>query len=570
MPRKKIITIKQCVICNKDFNPGKHKQTLTCSNECLKTYQKNTKEERLQKAKNALLAKHGVDHPSKIPGHMNKVKKTKLEKYGNENYNNRDSTIKTNIERYGGTSPTCDKNIIEKIKQTKKELYKDENYNNREQAKNTSIEKYGVEHHLQLSEFMEKQKKTNKEKNGLDYNVLSNESRQALINYNLEKYGTDFFFSSKEHLDGVRNSKIEKLKKIFQENELEFDFEKHTISREKNENIFSYVLYDIKCKKCNTVFQTKIQYKIPVCRNCYPIASNSIIQIEFEEFIKTLNIPYKHNDRTVIKPFELDIILEEFNLAFEINGNYFHSELGGEKDKYYHLMKTQMCKEKGIKLIHIFEDEWLFKKDIVKSRIKNLLQKTDKKIYGRSCEIKEIENDLKSKFLYENHIQGNSIDKIKIGLFHEDALVSVMTFGKLRKALGNKSSSTDEYELIRFCNKSNTNVVGSFSKMFNYFIKNYKPAKIITYADIRWSGINYENTVYNKNGFVFIDYTKPSYFYVEKKDYLNRYHRFSYRKDVLLKMFPNSSIEKSEWQIAMKNGFDRIWDCGTMKFEWKI
>ena len=96
-------------------------------------------------------------------------------------------------------------------------------------------------------------------------------------------------------------------------------------------------------------------------------------------------------------------------------------------------MKSQLCEEKGIKLIHIFEDEWLFKKDIVKSRIKNMLQKTDKKIYGRSCEIKEIDNKNKDKFLYENHIQGNSIDKIRLGLYYENNLVSLMTFGKRRK-----------------------------------------------------------------------------------------------------------------------------------------
>ena len=568
--RKKIITINKCIVCEKDFNPGKHKEKLTCSKECLKTHQNNTKEDRIKKSKNALIEKYGVDHASKIPGHIDKVKKTKLEKYGDENYNNREQAKETTIEKYGVEHILQLDEFINKAKHTKETLYGDENYNNRDQAKKTSIEKFGVEHHLQLPEYMDKQKQTNLKKYGSEFVFLSDDARKKLTDYNLEKFGTEFFFSSKEYLEDVRNKKIEKLKKIFEENELEFDFEKYTKSRERNENgkTFSYILYDIKCKKCNEIFSTKIQYKIPICRNCYPIASNSVVQFEFEDFIKNLNIEYRHNDITIIKPFELDVVIEKYNLAFEINGNYYHSELGGEKDKYYHLMKSQLCEEKGIKLIHIFEDEWLFKKDIVKSRIKNMLQKTDKKIYGRSCEIKEIDNKNKDKFLYENHIQGNSIDKIRLGLYYENNLVSLMTFGKRRNALGAKSDSSDEYELIRFCNESNTNVLGAFSKLFSYFVKNYNPKKIITYADIRWSGTNYKNTVYYKNGFTFIDYTKPSYFYVEKKDYLNRYHRFSYRKDVLLKLFPESLPEKSEWQIAMKNGFDRIWDCGTMKFEW--
>lgn len=570
MSRKKIITLKNCTVCQEQFNPGKHKQTLTCSKKCKDIHMLNTKDDRLKKAKEALIKKYGVDHISKIPGHKEKVKRTKLINHGDENYNNRKSAIKTNIKKYGGVSSTCNDIVKQKIKRTKLINHGDENYNNREQAKQTNLNTLGVEHHLQLQEYMDKQKKTNLKKYGIEFNLLSEKSKEQLVKTNLEKFGEKFFYSSDQHLNKIKEDKVERLKKIFNDSELEFDFDKYKILRTKNKelNTLKYIFYDIKCKKCNEIFSSRLINKIPICRNCYPIAANSIIQFEFEDFIKTLNVKYLHNDRTVIKPFELDVVIPGSKLAFEINGNYYHSELGGEKDKYYHLIKSQLCEDNGIKLIHVFEDEWHFKKDIIKSRIKNLLQKTELKIYGRNCIIKEIENNIKDNFLYENHIQGKSIDKIKLGLYHKDNLVSVMTFGKQRRALGIKTQTVDEYELIRFCNQTNANVIGAFSKLLNYFVKTYNPKKIITYADIRWSGLNYKNTVYDKNGFVFINYTKPSYFYIEKKDYLTRYHRFTYRKDVLLKMFPESLNEKSEWQIAMKNGFDRIWDCGTMKFEW--
>ncbi len=138
-------------------------------------------------------------------------------------------------------------------------------------------------------------------------------------------------------------------------------------------------------------------------------------------------------------------------------------------------------------------------------------------------------------FLNENHLQGYTIDKIRYGLYFNDELVSVMTFGKKRKSLGNKNNNSNEYELIRFCNKKYVTVVGGFSKMLNFFIKNNSPAKIETFADIRWSGINPNNTVYHKNGFKYINKTPPNYWYIKTDKYLNRHHRFVFRKDVLVK-----------------------------------
>ena len=78
-----------------------------------------------------------------------------------------------------------------------------------------------------------------------------------------------------------------------------------------------------------------------------------------------------------------------------------------------------------------------------------------------------------------------------------------MTFGKKRKSLGHNKSGVDDYELVRYCNILNHNIVGGFSKLLNFFIKTHSPRVIETYADIRWSGLNPISTVYSKNGFVF-------------------------------------------------------------------
>lgn len=567
MGRKKIEYKKNCITCNKEFNPGKHKSTLNCSKECFQIYREKTKNSRMEATKLGILKKYGVEHPSQIKDFSEKVKQTKKEKYGDENYNNRNKAEKTLEEKYGVKNSMKLKENIEKSKETKKEKYGDDNYNNRDKAKKTIKEKYGVEHHLQNKDCLNKMIETNKEKYNVEYQFNRESIKEKLKNKNLEKYNAEYFFSSETYLLKTKEEKIKRIKEIFKENNLSFDENDYIKLREKDGEKIKYLFYEIKCNNCGNNFHSKLTNEVPICRTCYPIASNSIIQIEIEEFIgNSLKLNYLKNKRDIIPPLELDIYIPEHKFAIEINGNYFHSEIGGDKNKYYHITKSDLCKERGIKLIHIFEDEWLLKKEIVKSRILNILNLTEGEIYARKCVLREISNEEKSAFLNNNHIQGNCIDKYRFGLFYNNELVSVMSFSNLRNSLGNEKKE-NVFELIRFSNKKNTIVVGAFSKLLNHFIKKISPKKIISYADIRWSGLEHENTVYHKNKFKFVENTKPSYYYVSKKDYLTRMHRFSLRKDVLLEMFPESNPQKSEWQIAMKNGFDRIWDCGSMKFE---
>jgi hypothetical protein len=143
-----------------------------------------------------------------------------------------------------------------------------------------------------------------------------------------------------------------------------------------------------------------------------------------------------------------------------------------------------------------------------------------------------------------------------------------MTFGKKRKSLGNDNRDNSEYELVRFCNKINLTIIGGFSKLLKNFIKKYNPSKIETFADIRWSGLDQTKTVYFKNGFNFVKQTPPNYWYINTERYLNRSHRFSFRKDVLVKEGYNKEL--TEWEIMKLKKYDRIWDCGSLKFELKI
>jgi hypothetical protein len=131
-----------------------------------------------------------------------------------------------------------------------------------------------------------------------------------------------------------------------------------------------------------------------------------------------------------------------------------------------------------------------------------------------------------------------------------------MTFGELRKSLGN-SKKEGSFELLRFCNKLNTNVVGGASKLLKHFENNFEYEEIISYADRRWSN----GDLYEKLDFTFISKTRPNYFYVRLD---KREPRFKYRKDILVKEGYDKT--KTEKEIMKERGYNRIYDCGSLKF----
>jgi hypothetical protein len=276
---------------------------------------------------------------------------------------------------------------------------------------------------------------------------------------------------------------------------------------------------------------------------------------EVKEFIKSIKLKYIENTKKIIYPLELDIYIPSHKLAIELDGLYWHSEL--HKPSNYHLNKTELCEAKDVKLIHIFEDEWIHKQEIVKSRIKNLLGLTDNKIYARKCVIKLVNKDDKKQFLNNNHIQGTVASTINLGLYYNNELVSLMTFGKGRIALGGDS---EQYELIRFCNKLNTNVIGGAGKLLKYFIKTYTPKEIISYADRRWS----QGNLYNQLKFEQTNITKPNYWYIIGN---KRKHRFGFRKSILVKEGYDST--KTEHEIMLERKIYRIYDCGNITYKMK-
>ena len=394
-------------------------------------------------------------------------------------------------------------------------------------AKESNIIKYGVEYPMILKDIQEKAKKTNIKKYGTEYlqqsEFIKNKTQRTL----LDKYGVYHISKSEE-------------------------IRKKTSKISLDDNYINYIGENLSLFKCEYVghnfsisndnyFQRK-KNNLPICTICNPIGdSKSIKEEQIFEFIKSI---YSDNIiRTYRDGLEIDIYLPKIKLGFEFNGLYWHSD--NFIDKRYHLNKTEYFSEKGIRIIHIWEDDWINKRNIIESQIKNLLGLTENKIFARRCQIREIKDSkISTKFLNENHIQGSVRSNLKLGLYYGNELVSLMTFDNYE---GRKKMEAGGWNLSRFCNKLNTNVIGGASKILKYFIKNYKVFRLISYADRDWSIGN----LYEKLGFKRISESKPDYKYIINK---NRIHKSRFRKSF-------TNISESKLNIP------KVWDCGKIKFE---
>jgi hypothetical protein len=440
-----------------------------------------------------------------------------------------------------------------KRKETCLEIYGVDNVAKNEDVKikteKTNIEIYGTKSTFQNKEVQEKWKKNIQEKYGVDHyfqSELFDKNSSKIIKQ--EKYGDSNIFKT-EHFKGkskiTRNNKtLQKYKNLINENEytinnydnLVFKMSHHVCGAE-----FEIMLHNIKYRNFNN---------ISLCSNCYPISENSsICEKELYEYVS--NIVDISSDRSVLAGKELDIYIPSMNLAIEFNGLYWHSEL--YKEEKYHLNKSLDCQNKGIFLMHIWEDEWKYKKDIVKSIINNRLGACIGRVYARKCEIREVSANEAKEFLNENHIQGFAASTVKLGLYYNNILFSLMTFGY------RSTNTKKEFELIRFCNALNTNVVGSASKLFKYFLNNYENNEIISYSDFRL----FDGKLYETLGFEKVHLSKPNFFWCSNHND-KREHRLTYTKKELVK--EGYDHNKSFMDTMHDSGYYRIYGCGLVKW----
>jgi len=548
--------INKCTNCGNDFI-SKRSSKKFCSTKCYKEYFKRpeiiTKINEKRKLTN--LKKYGVENPAKNEEVKKKAEQTCIKKYGAKsptlNKKIRNKQIKTLIKRYGVKTAVHNETIKNKYK-------------------STLLKNYGVDAPFKSKEILKKAKETNIKKYGVDNPSKLKEIREKIKNTCIKKYGT---------VCPAQNEKIKnkiittRLKNHYNKIILNFKNVTPLFTEDEykgNRNTLYSTKYKFKCNVCNNEFyDTIINGRVPRCSYCFP-PKTSVMQNDIYEYIKTIlnkNEKIILNDRNLISPMELDLYIPNKKIAIEFNGLYWHSELNG-KERDYHIKKTKSCSKKKIKLIQIFEDEWIYKNDIIKNKLKNLLLPTinENSIYNnKSLTIKEIKSDESADFLNNYDLKGNDKSTIKIGAFDENKLIGVITFSKL-KSKSKKIKSKNHYRLNRLCTLNNQNIEVP-KKLLDYFIKNYNPSKITAYLDRRWSDVEYY--LYEKLGFNLIEETECNYWYIDK-NYTRRYCKSNFKKDKIKKELNFYDASLSEWENMQLNGYDRIWDCGNLKYELKI
>lgn len=487
------------------------------------------------KMKRNNLEKFGVENVFQLDSVKEKSKQTIKKKFGvdfiSQSEKVKNKIRESNIIKWGEDHPMKNKSVLEKTKSTLIKRWGVDNISKNEEIKNKKKQtcnlNFGVDYIFSNPNFIENLKKNNKILWGNDWFLSSPIAKEKIKNTNIEKWGVDN--PSKNNLIKIKIKKSLKSTihcSILKENP-------EIMNIDSDNRIFS-----IKCDDCDSIynityslFYKRREKNTTICTICNPVDRHKS-GLE----VKLLRLIRNNYSGTIMENFklsgkELDIYVPDLNLAFEFNGVYWYSDIFLEKN--YHKTKSDICREKSIQLIHIWEDDWLYKFDILESMIKSKLGKIDKKVYARNCFVKPVEDiKLVKSFLDKNHIQGYVGSTLKLGIFNEKNMMGIMCFKKTKNI----------WELTRFCSLLNTNVVGGFSKLFKYFLENYSYEKIITFSDNGYS----MGKIYSDNSFIKIKELPPDYKYVVDGI---RHHKFNFRK-------------------KLPKDANRIYDAGKIKWEY--
>jgi len=414
-----------------------------------------------------------------------KARQTKLERYGDPNFNNRAKCIETCQARYG-----CDNTFqVEELKQksstTKQERYGDTHFTNRVQAKKTCQERYGANTFLG-----------------------SEKGKEAIKQYNQATYGTDYAFLSTEWQNNpeIRQKRCQTARK-------------NKYSAENYSDLYLSLFEDPValadfCKD-KSIYDIAQQLQISRDNAYYLLSKNNLLGMIKKQYTGISHYEQEiadyigadlceMNSRTVLSGKEIDIYIPSKKIGIEFNGTYWHST-EVQPDKNYHFNKSKSAEAAGIRLIHIWEYEW--EDPTMREKIKLMLDialgRVKSRVYARNCEIRQITNAEAAVLNEQVHLQGHRAAQVTYGLFYEGQLVQLMSFSHTRY---NRNISTDtEWEIIRGCPGSNNIVVGGVSKLLKHFITDYRPSKIFSYCDFN----KFDGRSYEAAGMQFAGYTGP-------------------------------------------------------------
>lgn len=436
----------------------------------------------------------------------------------------------TCVERYGVKSTLAVEEVRQKSASTMVSRYGADNFAktelHRAKTKETCLSRYGVDHPLKATAIRKQIASTMQEKFG-GFTTESAELNAKMRSTMMSRYGAESSWSSSILLPKLHEIQLQKfINRVQQEFDIinltsDFVKVKHECGHEFNLGLFE----KLRCPGC--------------CGQSKP-------EKELFSFVSSLGFECLRNDRKIIAPKELDIVIPEKNIAIEMNGVYWHHD---ESGKISLLEKSMMAEKAGVQVIHIWDYEWSEKQSIIKSILRSKLGRAEQKLNARQCEVREIDLQASSEFLETYHLQGSCRSSLKLGLFFKNELVGVATFGKPR------FEKFEGLELLRMCFKENVSVRGGVSKLMSFV-----NGPILTYADARFSN----GAGYLAAGFNYVMQTQPGYSWFHPRfGIVTRYESMKSKLPELLGESFDPNVTEDE--NMRRNKFIKLLDCGNNK-----
>ena len=471
------------------------------------------KQKRSAKAKETFLKKYGVDNPAKTREVQDKMRKTTLERYGVE-HSSQSDVIKAKI-------------------------------------KESNLDKYGVEYSFQAVEVKEKIKQTNLDKYGVDNSSKSEVIKQKIVESNRKNLGVDYPMQSKEVMAKTRETSLEKYGTEYpnQSDIVKSKIEATTLEHYGVNRVCKLDEFKQKVVETNRE-RYGVDYTCLVFSGKYK-GNDSSYNRSFAKLLDDVGIDYERE--FLLGKYSYDFKVG--NTLIEINPTATHNTqfnpYGKNRiDINYHRDKSKLAKDSGYHVIHVFD--W----DDIDKVVQLLEDRVT--VYARNCDIRVVSDVDTNNYLDTYHLQGTCRgQKIRLGLYHNNQLVSLMTFGKSRF---NKNC---EYELLRYC--SHYNVVGGAEKLFKHFINEYKPSSIVSYCDTS----KFSGKVYDALGFTHVKTNSPRkhWYSTKEKRHITDGLLLSQGYDRLFK--ENHGKGTSNEELILNRGYLPVYDCGQATYIWE-
>lgn len=255
-----------------------------------------------------------------------------------------------------------------------------------------------------------------------------------------------------------------------------------------------------------------------------PHRKNRMWKTDVHKFLITNQIAFEINQ--TLSDFEI-LYLPDFQLYLHLIDFQFFQD--NQLPITYFQDLSEKINAQNQRIIHLWEDVWTDKKDLIQSRFLAMIGKFSR-LNARHCFIERIDKPTADKFLNENHLQGSVKAKFKYGLFLktqyvekfldkqgvENELIAVATFSGGRTFKEGDRKGFRSYELIRFASLKGFVVVGGMDKLLKAFIAEHSPDDIMSYADRDWS----DGRSYLKLGFDKVGLLSPQCFIIDENSNL--------------------------------------------------